>query len=70
MLSKFWRNITDFFLSSWQELGRVSWPTRQQALNYTVIVIFITALTMVYLGALDAFFAWGYFQLSQYFQVY
>lgn len=38
------------------EMKHVSWPTRKQALVFTVITIVIALLTAVYLGALDFIF--------------
>ncbi len=39
------------------ELGRVSWPTRKQTLQYTYVVIGMSILLALFLGALDALFA-------------
>lgn len=38
------------------ELKHVSWPTRRQAIIFTVIVVVISIATAAYLGALD----WGF----------
>jgi len=38
------------------ELTHVVWPTRDQAIAFTVLVIVISVLTSVYLGAFDALF--------------
>ncbi len=38
------------------EMKHVSWPTRKQALIFTVITVVIALLTSVYLGALDFVF--------------
>ncbi len=40
------------------ELGKVSWPTRRQLLVYTGVVIGLSLFFAVYLGGLDALFAW------------
>ncbi len=39
------------------ELKKVSWPTRQEALNLTKIVLIVIAVMTVYLGILDLVFA-------------
>jgi preprotein translocase subunit SecE len=39
------------------ELKKVSWPTRQEALNLTKIVLIVIAVMTVYLGVLDVFFS-------------
>lgn len=38
------------------ELKHVSWPTRAQATAFTILVIVISLLTAVYLGAFDQLF--------------
>ncbi len=40
------------------ELGKVSWPTRQQLFAYTGVVLGLCFAVAVYLGALDTLFAW------------
>lgn len=38
------------------EMKKVTWPTREQAINYTIVVILISAGIALFLGALDAGF--------------
>ena len=38
------------------ELKHVSWPTRKQAIIYTVVVIVVSVVTSLYLGAFDYIF--------------
>ena len=38
------------------EMKHVSWPTRKQAVVFTIITIVIALFTAVYLGALDFVF--------------
>lgn len=38
------------------ELKHVSWPTRPQAIAFTILVIVISLLTAAYLGAFDWLF--------------
>ena len=38
------------------EMKHVSWPTRTQALIYTALVIVISGITALYLGAFDYIF--------------
>jgi len=35
------------------ELSKVSWPTRQQTINYTFVVIGISLALAIFLGVLD-----------------
>ena len=46
----------NYVKASRQELRHVSWPTQNQAIAYTVIVIIIALLIAVFLGALDFVF--------------
>jgi preprotein translocase subunit SecE len=39
------------------EIGHVSWPTRKQAIAYTIVVIVISFVTAFYLGAFDYIFS-------------
>jgi preprotein translocase subunit SecE len=38
------------------ELKHVSWPTKQQAIGYTIMVIIISLFVAIYLGAFDWLF--------------
>lgn len=50
-------SIRRYFRETIGELRKVSWPTRQQALNLTGIVLIVIALMTVFLGVLDVAFA-------------
>jgi preprotein translocase subunit SecE len=39
------------------ELRKVSWPTREQARNLTLIVLAVTIVMAIFLGAVDLVFA-------------
>jgi len=40
------------------ELRKVSWPTRKEATNLTIIVLAVIFMMTVVLGSLDIFFRW------------
>lgn len=40
------------------EMKKVTWLTRPEVLQYTALVIVISAIVGVYLGALDFLFSW------------
>jgi preprotein translocase subunit SecE len=40
------------------ELRKVNWPTRQEALNLTLIVVAFTVFMAALLGIIDYLFAW------------
>lgn len=52
-------NLTKYFQDTAAELKQVSWPTTQQTLLYTALVIAISALVALYAGAFDYLFNQG-----------
>lgn len=48
--------ITQFLKEAKAELMKVNWPTREQTINYTLIVIGISLAVAIFLGGLDYFF--------------
>ncbi len=50
--------ITAYFREALYELRKVTWPTRKQTINYSIIVIAITIFTAVFFATLDYFFTW------------
>ncbi len=51
------RTIT-FLREAYLELKRVSWPTRQQTLRYTLAVILASLAVAAFLGGLDVVFTY------------
>ncbi len=47
----------NYFKEVQGEMRHVSWPTRSQAIIYTVVVIIVSLVTSVYLGLWDYVFA-------------
>jgi len=45
-----------FIEESWSELKKVTWPTREQVRNLTVLVFAISLVVGIYITILDAFF--------------
>lgn len=39
-------------------MKKVSWPTRKETYNYTILVIAVSLGIAVFLGALDYLFSW------------
>jgi preprotein translocase subunit SecE len=50
------RRIRRYFDEVWSELRKVSWPTREQVRNLTVLVFVISLVVGIYIAVLDAFF--------------
>jgi preprotein translocase subunit SecE len=50
--------IVRYFKETRAELKKVTWPTRQEALNLTLIVVGFTIFMAALLGIIDYIFAW------------
>jgi len=48
--------ITEFLRDVKIELGRVSWPTKKQTVQYTVVVIMMSVAVAAFLAAWDSIF--------------
>ncbi len=46
-----------FFRQVKQEMGKVTWPSRKEALTGTAMVIFLSSLAAVFFFVVDWFFA-------------
>ena len=46
--------ITRFYRETMGELRKVSWPTRAEAINLTILVIIVLVIMAAILGAVDA----------------
>jgi len=51
--------IKNYFKEVKVEMSKVNWPSKDTTINYTLIVIGVSAATAVFLGALDYFFGLG-----------
>jgi len=51
---------TQYVKDSAEEMKKVTWPTKKETKNYTVLVIGISLAVAVFLGALDYIFSWGF----------
>ncbi len=49
--------LMNYFKDVRSEMRHVSWPTRTQAITYTVVVIVVSLATSLYLGAWDYVFS-------------
>jgi preprotein translocase subunit SecE len=49
--------IVEFLQDTWFELRKVSWPTRSEAVNLTIIVAAVTTFLALVLGLLDWMFS-------------
>jgi len=49
--------LTDYIKETKGELKHVSWPTRKQAVAFTIIVVAISIFVALYLGLFDFIFS-------------
>jgi len=49
--------LTKYFSATAAEMKQVVWPTQQQALFYTALVIVISVIVALYVGAFDYLFS-------------
>lgn len=45
------------------ELAKVSWPTRRETINLTLVVLATVVASSLFLGAFDALFSWAVTQI-------
>ena len=50
------RRLRRFLEEAWSELKKVTWPTREQTRNLTVLVFVISAVVGAYIAVFDAMF--------------
>ena len=46
-------NIINFFKEVKEELYKVAWPSREQTIRYTILVVIIAVAVGLFLGGLD-----------------
>lgn len=56
-------NLHSYFKESWNELGKVVWPTRKEALQFTWIVFLFVIVLAVFLWAVDSSIAWLFYSV-------
>lgn len=49
----FFLKVRDYFIESMQELKKVIWPSKEQTLTYTLLVIGMSVGLAVFFGILD-----------------
>jgi len=51
--------LSNYIKNSVAEMKKVTWPTKKETYNYTLLVIGISLAVALFLGALDYIFSWG-----------
>lgn len=52
--------VSNYLRASFEELTRVTWPTKQQAVKISIIVLIFCLVSAVLLGVIDYLFNEGY----------
>lgn len=52
------QKIANFLKDTRLELKKVTWPTKQETVNYTLMVIVVSLALALFLGGLDYIFQW------------
>lgn len=52
-------SIKNYFVGSYAEMKKVTWPTKQQTINYSVLVIGLSLGMAIFFAALDFIFSAG-----------
>lgn len=48
--------LVNYLKASWEELGKVIWPTRRQAARLTLVVVVFSGILALYMTVLDSIF--------------
>jgi preprotein translocase subunit SecE len=49
--------IVQYLRETWFEIKKVSWPTRSEAINLTLVVVSVTTFLSIVLGLMDWLFS-------------
>lgn len=52
--------LINYIKASISEMKKVTWPTKKETYNYTILVIGISLVLAAFLGALDFLFGFGF----------
>jgi preprotein translocase subunit SecE len=58
MLNRLWTTITEFMNDVRSEIKKVSFPTSQETVGSTTVVIVFCIIMSLYLSVVDAFLGW------------
>ena len=51
--------VKNYLVESYQEMKKVSWPTRQETTNYSLLIIGVSLVLAAALGLIDYFLSLG-----------
>ena len=50
--------IVRYFKETRAEIGKVTWPTREEGIRLTIVVLIVTTIAALVLFAVDSFFSY------------
>jgi preprotein translocase subunit SecE len=56
-------SLHDYVKDSWRELGKVVWPPRKEAIQFTWIVFLFVIVLAIFLWAVDSSLAWLFYSV-------
>ncbi|MDO8509947.1 MAG: preprotein translocase subunit SecE [bacterium] len=56
-------SINNYFVGSYNEMKKVTWPSKKQTINYSILVVGLSVGTAVFFAALDFIFNLGITQI-------
>ncbi len=56
-------SVKDYFIGSYAEMKKVTWPTKQQTINYSLLVVGLSVGVAVFFSILDYIFSFGIEQI-------
>lgn len=56
-------SVKDYFIGSYAEMKKVTWPTKQQTINYSLLVVGLSVGVAVFFSILDYIFNFGIEQI-------
>ncbi len=59
----FFERVKNYLASVWRELKKVTWPTKKELINYTLLVIAMTLIIAVFIGLADILFNFLFFRV-------
>jgi len=55
----FFTKIKNYFVSSYQEIKKVSWPTKNQVINFALSLLVLCLVVIIFIGLFDFLFLEG-----------
>lgn len=55
--------IKNYFIGSYAEMKKVTWPTKQQTINYSLLVVGLSVGVALFFVVLDYIFSFGIEQI-------